>query len=210
MKTTGKTGIFIGMALLILGVIEGVAQTDYAKLEAAFSKSYTLDDNNDRSGAIKALKEVYQENSYALNVRLGWLTYQEGNFTESSAYYNKAIQLQPYSIEAKFGLTYPESALGNWDQVLKLYQEILEIDAMNSSANYHLGLIYYNRKDYANAAKVLEKVVNLWPFDYDGMVLYAWTEYQLGKYREAKVLFNKVLLIRPGDTSAEEGLALIK
>jgi cytochrome c-type biogenesis protein CcmH/NrfG len=70
--------------------------------------------------------------------------------------------------------------------------------------------IYYGRKDYAKAEKYLEKVVNLYPFDYDSMILYAWTNFQLGKLREAQVLFNKVLLNKPKDASALEGLSLIK
>jgi tetratricopeptide (TPR) repeat protein len=73
-----------------------------------------------------------------------------------------------------------------------------------------MGSIYYGRKDFVKAEKYLEKVVNLYPFDYDSMVLYAWTNLKLGKTREAQVLFNKVLLIRPKDVSALEGLALIK
>ena len=38
----------------------------------------------------------------------------------------------------------------------------------------------------------------------------ALTNLKLGKTREAKVLFNKALLYSPGDTSAKEGLSLIK
>jgi len=38
----------------------------------------------------------------------------------------------------------------------------------------------------------------------------AWTNFKLGKLREAKVLFQKALLISPDDESATEGLNLIK
>jgi Flp pilus assembly protein TadD len=40
--------------------------------------------------------------------------------------------------------------------------------------------------------------------------MFAWTNYKLGKYREAKLLFQKVLLLSPDDASAKEGLNLIK
>ena len=73
-----------------------------------------------------------------------------------------------------------------------------------------MGSIYYGRRDFAKAEKYLEKVVNLYPFDYDSMVLFAWTNLKLGKLREAQVLFNKVLLNKPRDASALEGLSLIK
>jgi Flp pilus assembly protein TadD len=38
----------------------------------------------------------------------------------------------------------------------------------------------------------------------------AWTNFRLTKYKEAKQLFNKVLLLAPNDASALEGIALIK
>ena len=53
-------------------------------------------------------------------------------------------------------------------------------------------------------------MINLYPFDYDSLLLYARTNYQLGKLREAQVMFNKVLLNKPKDVSALEGLSLIK
>jgi len=53
-------------------------------------------------------------------------------------------------------------------------------------------------------------VVNLYPFAYDSVILLAWINLQMKDYRKAKVLFNKSLLIRPGNKSALEGLELIQ
>ena len=81
---------------------------------------------------------------------------------------------------------------------------------ISKTANYRLGLIYYNRKNYEKASVYLEKVVNLYPFDYDSLILFAWNNFMLQKTREARVLFNKVLMYNPGDQSALDGLKLIK
>ena len=183
---------------------------DYKTIQDAFEKSYLYEYSGDYSKAIDALKNVYDEESYEINLRLGWLTYMAGFFTESTAYYQKAIELKPLSIEAKFGYVYPASALGNWEQVKKQYNEILKIDPQNSMANYKLGSIYYGNEDYTTTLKYFEKVVNLYPFDYDGLLMYAWTNLKLGKFREAEVLFNKVLMNQPNDESAMEGLGMIK
>ena len=156
------------------------------------------------------MKEVYDEKSYEVNLRLAYLNYEAGLFTESTTYYEKAIALRPYSIEARFGYVLPAAALGNWDKVLNQYFEIVKIDPQNTKANYRIGSIYYGRKDYVNSFKYLEKVVNVYPFDYDGLILYAWANFQLGKTKEAKLLFEKVLLLSPRDKSALEGLGLIK
>jgi TolA-binding protein len=90
-----------------------------------------------------------------------------------------------------------------------LYFDILRIDPGNYTANYRLGSIYYGREDYTNAYKYFEKIANMYPFDHDALLMFAWTHFRLGKLREAEVLFNKVLMNKPDDESAAEGLELI-
>lgn len=193
--------------LLAAVMLTGFSQSN---LETVFSNGYKSEAAGKYSEAIKALKDVYDATSYEVNMRLGYLSYEAGLFTEAMSYYEKAIGLKPYSVEAKFGYVLPAAAAGNWDKVLNQYFEIVKIDPQNTKANYRIGSIYYGRKDYANSLKYLEKVVNLYPFDYDGLILYAWTNFQLGKTKEAKLLFEKVLLLSPRDKSALEGLGLIK
>lgn len=202
--------IVIISSMFMILTITAVGQNNYTTQQEAFSKSYAYESRGNFTDAISTMKTIYQEDSYEINVRLGWITYLAGLFTESTAYYQKAIKLKPYAIEARIGFANPASALGNWDQVVAQYNEVLAIDPQNTVVNYRMGSIYYGRKDYLQAEKYLEKVVNLFPFDFDSMVLYAWTNYRLGKLREAQVLFNKALLIRPSDPSAKEGLGLIK
>lgn len=177
---------------------------------AAFSKSYTFENEYNYSAAIDAIKKVYEENSYETNLRLGWLHYLSGKQVESSQYYQKAIKLMPLSIEARLGYVLPQTSLSNWNNVKSTYLDILKIDPKNSKVIYRLGLIYYYNKEYTVAIKYFETLANMYPFDYDSILMFAWTHYQLGKLREAKVLFQRVLLIKPNDESAQEGLSLIK
>jgi tetratricopeptide (TPR) repeat protein len=197
--------------LLSFQILYSVAAfSQNGKLSEAFSQSYQYETKGDYTKAISSIKALYDEKSYEINLRLGWLHYEAGLFTESQAYYQKAIDLMPYSIEPRLGYVYPASALGNWEQVITQYKKILETDPQNSTVNYRLGLIYYGKKDYQAAYRHFEKVVNLYPFGYDALIMFAWTNYFLGKTKEAKVLFNKVLLVSPADSSATEGLGLIK
>lgn len=177
---------------------------------SAFKASYEKEKAGEYSKAIEALKAVYQEDAYEINLRLGWLCYQSGRFTESMAYYNKAVSIFPYAIEPKFGLVYPAAAVGKWDVVVKQYNDILSIDPNNTLASYRMGLVHYGREEYDQAEKYFKKIVNLYPFDYDGLLMLAWTNLKQQKNREAKLLFNKVLMYSPTDSSAIEGLGLIK
>ncbi len=197
------------MAILMVAAIHTKAQ-DSSSLSTAFSTSYTYENKGEHSKAIESLKKVYDESSYEINLRLGWLNYQLGLFTESIAYYNKAISLMPLSIEARLGFVLPASSQGNWEQVITRYNEILKLDPNHYTVNYRMGMIFYGRKDYQTAFRYFERIANLYPFDYDALLMLGWTNFQLGKLREAKVLFQKALLNRPDDASAKEGLSLIK
>ncbi len=197
--------------LFIIGsVFSLAAQTNQQLLEAAFSRSYELEKNGDFSAASEPLKKVYDESSYEINLRLGWLQYNAGLFDESVIYYSKAQELKPYSEEARFGLILPKAALGHWDEVISLYDKILEINPNNTVALYRLGMVYYGRKNYDKAYPLFKKVVDLYPFGYDGLLMLGWTSYFMGNYNQAKVLFNKVKLNNPGDASANEGLQLMQ
>lgn len=202
-------GILRQVTVIVLLAIASVLNAQTQEQIDAFETSYTLETSGDYSKAIQELKQVYDENSYPINLRLAWLSYSSGLFTESIAFYTKAISIMPYSIEARLGLVYPAGAVGKWTLVINNYKKILEIDAKNYTANYKLASIYYGRKEYSVANKYLETIVNLYPFDYSSTILYAWNNFQLGKTREAKLLFNQALMLSPADASATEGLSLV-
>ncbi|NVJ84662.1 MAG: tetratricopeptide repeat protein [Algoriphagus sp.] len=200
------------IGILFLGTFLVFSSFAWAQedLEKAFQESYSLENAGNYQGAIQSIQTVYKSDSYEMNLRLGWLHYQASQLEESLGFYRKAVSLKPYAIEPKLGLVLPLSVQGKWMEVEDVYLKILQIDPQNTLVNYRLGLIYYNRGNYEKAEPYLEKVVNLYPFDYDGLLLLAWNKLQLQKNREATVLFQKVLLFNPGDASAKEGLALLK
>jgi tetratricopeptide (TPR) repeat protein len=176
----------------------------------AFQESYAMESTGELQKSAEALRNVYDEKSYEINLRLGWITYLSGSFIESLSYYNRAISLMPYAVEPRLGIVYPLAAMGNWDQVLEHYRRILEITPNNSVVLYRIGAIYYNREDYITANQYLEKVVNLYPFDLDGLLMLGWCKYRMKQFREARILFERALMHTPNNASAMEGLRLVK
>ena len=174
--------------------------------ESAFAKSYSFEYETQYAKAITALSELHIE-SYQINLRLGWLYYLSKDYIKSEQYYRKAVASEPASIEARFGLVLPLSTLGNWNNVLSVYLEITKLDANNSIANYRLASIYYTRKDYANAAQYVSKVLKLYPFDYDSNLLTGKILMAQAKNAEAKKYFTKALEYNP---QSEEAKAAIK
>jgi len=176
----------------------------------AFKTSYLLEAKKEYSKAAESLKAIYDDKSYEINIRLGWLTYMTGSQNESYSYYKKAMELKTYAIEPCLGFALPASMLGKWDEIIEVYNKVLTIDPNNTVINYRKGLILYNRGDFQNAEKCFEKVVNLYPFDYDGLHMLAWTKLKLQKNNDAKILFQKALYNHPDNKSDLEGLSLIK
>lgn len=196
-------------ALLTYVAFNVNAQANKA-LSNAFKQSYDYEAVKNYEAATNTINSMYSETSYEINIRLGWLNYLSGKFKESVMYYQKAIELMPAATEPKWGIMYPFTKLENWTEVEKNYISILKIDPKNTTANYNLGLIYYYRKDYISAKKYFDVSLNLFPFNYNNLLMSAWANYFLGNKNEASVLFNKTLLCSPNDKSALEGLSLIK
>jgi len=206
METLKK--IALGVTFTLLS--QFVLSQSQSALQSAFAKSYESERAGKYFDAINDLKPVYKTDAYFANIRMGWLYYLAKQYGESIKYYNIAINLKPYAIEARFGCVKPLSAIENWENVKNQYLQILKIDPQNTVANYWLGVIYYNRKNYNAAEKLFEKVVNLYPLDYDSIIMLAWTKLNQGKSTDAKSLFYHALVIRPNDNSALTGLKQLK
>jgi tetratricopeptide (TPR) repeat protein len=97
---------FFTILLVVILSTYSFAQ-DFSKLVSAFSESYEKEKTGKYAEAASALKAMYDENSYEINLRLGWLTYNQGQFTEALAYYNKAITIMPMAIEPILGVVLP-------------------------------------------------------------------------------------------------------
>ena len=175
-------------------------------LQKAFHNSYTDELNKNYTAAINDISAYYSSNNYEINIRLGWLYYLNQNYNASQNYYQKAVNIKPGSIEAKFGYVKPLSFLQNWDKVLRQYIDILKIDPQNTQACYWAGVIYYNRKQFDASTKYFRVVATLYPYDYDGNHMLAWSLLMAGNKTEAIGYFEKALIIKPADASSTDGL----
>lgn len=197
--------LFFAAGLLLIGTSLH-AQSGGAAMQKAFRNSYSDESKKSYQAAISDMMPYYTDNNYEINLRLGWLYFLNKNYTSSQSYYLKAVNLRPNAIEAKFGYVKPLSLLESWDKVLEQYNNILKIDPQNTQANYWTGIISYNRKQYDAAVRYFNKVVNLYPFDYDGNQMLGWSYLMTGKKAEARACFERGLLIKPDDASCTEGL----
>ncbi len=187
------------------------AQNSDLKLKA-FTNSIQDESLENYEKAIEGLTSVYAElkTDYLTNLRLGWLYYSTKDYETSLKYYREAVRISGRSTEALLGLTYPYSGLEMWEEIKVIYEEILEKDKYNYTANLRLGQIFLNTTNYSNAKVYLEKNINNYPSDYETNLYLGWTYYYLGNKSKARELFVNALISKPNDASALEGLKYTK
>ena len=195
-----ETGIFFSTLL--------ISQTDV--VVTTFAQSIEHEKKAEYLPAIESMKSLNDSTSYEVVIRLGWLHYKAGLTKKSLEYYKKSIDTKPAAIEPRYGFGYPAYILADFTALIEQDKKILEIDPNNKIFNGNLGSIYFYKKEYAKALPYFEKVVSLYPFDYDNNLNLAWTYLYLGKNEDAEKYFNVVLLYSPKDKSAQDGLTAIK
>jgi tetratricopeptide (TPR) repeat protein len=204
---TLKLFLFVIFSVFAVNKLNGQQES---KINAAFAESYKSELTGNYNQSVSEVRSVYQADNYSVNARLGWLLFLSKQYTESVIYYDRAIKLKPYAIEARFGMIKALDALQSWDKIKEQYEAILKIDDQNTTALYWLGVLLYNRKEYDNAARNFEKIVNLYPMDYGSVIMLAWSRLYQGKKADAKILFDQALLLSPNDSSATSGLNQLK
>lgn len=184
-----------------------LAQDTKQNALSAFAKSYEYEASGKYESAIKSIESVYKKGFYEAGLRLGWLYYLKGDHVSSAKYYKAAITSEPKSVEARLGLAYPLSQMGNWNEIVVIYGEILKVDPKNYTANYRLALIWFNRKKFTQALPYVKTLRALHPFDYDCNLLLGKIYISTGKIVEARNILNSCLLYDP---SSEEVKSLLK
>lgn len=193
--------LILAFGILIASVNTISAQSKNA---LAYAKSYEQEYAQDYNKAIDEMQVIYSENSYDVNLRMGWLNYASGEYLKSKKFYLKAIGLAKKSVEARLGLINVLAALQNWNEVLSTYEEILSIDPNNSNANYQVAVIYFIRKDYSKSESYAMKAHDLYPFDYSSNVLLGKIKIQLGDKATAKKYLHAALNYSPSATEVSD------
>lgn len=170
------------------------------KISEAFAKSYKNEYAEQYALAAKDIEAVYDDASYEMNFRLGWLYYMVQDYPRAAKHYKKAVAIRTSSIEARMGYVMPVAAMENWEEVIATYKEVLNRDPNHSVVNYRMAYLHNERKQYAEALKYAQKVASMYPFDFDNNFLLGGIYVSLGKIAEAKEHYNKALIYNPGSS----------
>ncbi|OGR46912.1 MAG: hypothetical protein A2X37_00355 [Elusimicrobia bacterium GWA2_66_18] len=172
---------------------------------AQFAASYKQEAEGDLRAAIHSLEEL-EAADYFVHLRLGWLNYRGETWNDSVSHYRKASKLAPQAVEPLLGLMLPLQAAGRFDEAIGAGQSILRLDPGNYTALSRMAWMRYSRKDYKKSASLYMRLVERYPADVEMLLGLGWSLTLDGRKKEASQIFQRVLLLSPGNPRAQTDL----
>ncbi len=155
------------------------------------------------------------------DLELAKACYRVGDYDRARTLFEKAIDVDPLSFDARYGLALvlqetslqkkalDEDKAEDWSEVVNAYQICTHLGGDNSlfAQNYafalfHLANKLYQEQKYAAASDYLQEARKLQPGDKYTLNLAGVVAFNLGKYQEARDLFQYLLTLDPDFLSA--------
>ncbi|MBI5331670.1 MAG: tetratricopeptide repeat protein [Betaproteobacteria bacterium] len=182
--------------------------TSLAAEESAWQKSYRLEYQQKFSEAAIALNPVDNGRDADLALmRKGWLAYQRARYGEAVEMYQKALEKNPASLEARQGVMLPLMAQQRWREVASYARKVIADSAWDYTAHTRLLVAEEAMRDWATLAAHAERLSEHYPGDATALVYLARAHAWMGNGKEAKDAYNRVLARYPGHIEASQYVA---
>jgi len=133
---------------------------------------------------------------YAL-LRYAYLKYKQGEYNVSIDHYDKAIHLNPDSLDAKLGITLPYMAQGRWRRVKVYTRQVLTISDWNYTAHERLMMAEEAMKKWTTLDRHAAELTTAYPSDAGALAYYAHANAMQGDVAMAIAAYEKVLMRDP-------------
>jgi len=180
--------------------------------KAYFLKGMIFLENHDTTKAISSMQTAVEQDTkyYDAYIQLGLLFTRKGN-PLALDYFNDAINLRPNQVEAYYDKGMFYQVTQDYDNAIKAYQEILQIDSTYKYALYNLGFVYYvHNPDYKQSIVYFDKAVH-------SDTNYAMAYFgrgncyeQLGQLERAMLDYSHTVYLNPSFTPASEAYRAVK
>ena len=136
--------------------------------------------------------------------------YDRGLYSEAVAAFDEALSLDPGYIDAWLWQGKAYGRLGATDRAMSAYQRVLNIRPDHAEANYALGLISYERRQYPAAEQHLRRALATDAGNADAYFYLASIHHRQGQCREPREFYQKALSIQPAHYDARQGLTALE
>ncbi len=198
MKDYPKTYDYVGQALLVSKINP---QAYFTRANALLEQGDTLHAAGDLMIAVDQDQGYFE--AYAL---LGDL-FALKNDPMAPAYYNNALNVKPASKETlyKLGMYYQEN--GQFDQAIRQYTRIMQVDSSFRNAPYNIGyiyLVYIN--DFPKAVQFFTRAIEIDPEYFEAWYNRGYANELMGNTADAYRDYRQTLKIRVNYPKAVDGL----
>ena len=195
-RTCKSTRVTI-LAALYLIAAAAVAQNSW-------SESYRLEAEGNYAAAILALEPVLDaEPSHELAVlRSAWLKYLLGDYNASLRDYERAIELNDQSLEAKLGPTLPLLAQRRWREAAAVARGVLAVAPWNYYAHLRLLVAEEGQRQWETLGRHASELNARYPSDATFLVYLARAQARQGDLEAAIEAYGRVLELFPAHEEA--------
>ncbi|MDF1643794.1 MAG: tetratricopeptide repeat protein [Pseudomonadales bacterium] len=174
-----------------------------------WTDSYRLESIGQYQQAREILNPYGKENpddEFAM-LRLGWLSYLGGSYNQSIKQYQKALSLNPQSLDAALGLMLPLLAQQRWKEAEKYGQQILSVAPWNYYAHLRLMISEEGQRNWHALLQHAQQLHQRFPGDATVLVYLARAQRWQGHQDAARITYRQVLQRYPAHIEALQFLA---
>lgn len=174
-----------------------------------WADSYYLESQGKYDAAAKVLQSELAKRpaDEFVVLRVAWLKYLAGNYSQAASDYQHALNLNPKSLDARLGLILPMLAQKRWREAAQIARQVLETAPWNYYAHVRLMSAEEGQEKWGVLAQHAKEVSIRYPSDATVLVYLARAEAKQGNKAEAQAAYRKVLQRIPGHYEASGCLA---
>ena len=176
----------------------------FAQGPSPWQESYTLESQGKYAQASAVLDPILRNtpnNDFAV-MRLAWLNHLQGKNNDAIRDYNKALMLNPQSLEAREGLSLALMAQQRWKEAEVELKKITAVSAWDYTAHSRLLVCEEGQHKWDELSKHAAEIVAHYPSDANSLVFLARAEAWLGNIKKAKSAYAQVLERLPAHIEA--------
>lgn len=173
----------------------------YAK-DSVWKQSQQFAEKGDYEKAAAVIKSWAASNDEYALLRYAYLKYKQGEYNDSIKYYEKAIELNNKSLDAKLGITLPYIAQQRWRQVKIYTRQVLVKSDWNTIAHERLMRAEKNTKKWHTLNRHAAELTTIYPSDATTLAYFAHAKAKQGDVKVASEAYKKVLMREPDNVEA--------
>lgn len=191
--------------------LQGLIKEDSSNFQARRELAVLLMDCGFNEEALQHLLYLSKMFSFDEGIfyNLGIVYEKMKQFSKAREAYEKAIDIEPESMDAIYNLGLVYTELKEYDKAVDCFKQVIESDNMDSNSYFNLGLIYFKQKDYLNAIEYFQKTIDINDEDIYAHFYIGNIYKELGDKDSAKEEFEKVINLSPDYSWAYFNIAVI-